>query len=203
MEWGWSEDGVMVRPAAHFSVSVGEALDNAWAPVAAGVATLTDAAYWWQPVPDCWTVSEVDGAWLADWSDPDPDPAPLTTIAWRCWHIAVDCLDSYSVPLFGRGGTGHSGRSWVGSAAEAGDLLVRAWEVFRTGVGGWDDAELLRPLGPAWGSFAEHGRVDLALHAAREVVHHGAEISLLRDLHRHRMATSIAATDPTQAGPEK
>ena len=39
------------------------------------------------------------------------------------------------------------------------------------------------PLGPSWGDAAERTRLDLALHAERELVHHGAEIALLRDLY--------------------
>lgn len=50
-------------------------------------------------------------------------------------------------------------------------------------VDAWSDAALLHTLGPAWGPFANHSRLDLALHALREVIHHGAEIALLRDLY--------------------
>ena len=38
-------------------------------------------------------------------------------------------------------------------------------------------------LGPAWGPFAESTWIDLFVHAVDEVVHHGAEIGLLRDLY--------------------
>ena len=41
---------------------------------------LTDEEYFWQPVPDCWTVHP-DGA--IDFTFPQPQPAPFTTIAWR------------------------------------------------------------------------------------------------------------------------
>ena len=55
--------------------------------------------------------------------------------------------------------------------------------MFRAGVAGWGD-DLFQQLGPAWGPFAEHTRLDLVLHAQREVIHHGAEIALLCDLYR-------------------
>ena len=42
------------------------------------------------------------------------------------------------------------------------------------------------PLGPSWGPYAESSTVDLALHVLDEVVHHGAEVGLLRDLYSHR-----------------
>ena len=120
---------------------------------------------------------------IADWADPDPVPAPVTTIAWRCWHIAVDCLDSYSSRLFGATGTGLTGLDWVGTATEAQAMLAAAWSVFRAGVVGWGDDGLWSLLGPAWGPYAEHTNLALAIHAQREVIHHGAEIALLRDLY--------------------
>ncbi|MGD9704869.1 MAG: DinB family protein [Acidimicrobiia bacterium] len=170
------------EPTESLSVIVMEALDNAWAPLVARIAGTSDAEYEWEPVPDCWTVRYVDGSWVADWQDPDPEPAPITTIAWRCWHIAVDCLDSYSSRLFGKTGTGLSGTEWVADWQQAEPLMADAWSVFRSGVAAWSDAELFRALGPNWGPFAQYSNLDLALHAAREIIAHGAEIALLRDL---------------------
>jgi hypothetical protein len=37
-------------------------------------------------------------------------------------------------------------------------------------------------LGTSWGAYAESTTADLALHVLDELVHHAAEISLLRDL---------------------
>ena len=50
---------------------------------------LTDDEYFWQPVPDCWTVHP-DGS--IDFTYPEPDPAPFTTIAWRLAHVIVGVL---------------------------------------------------------------------------------------------------------------
>jgi hypothetical protein len=163
-----------------------EALDNAWSPLISRLADMTDEEYYWEPVADCWTVRDIDGEWIADWADPDPDPAPVTTIAWRCWHLAVDCLDSYSARLFDRRGTDLTGATWVASWAIGSDLLARSWSVFRSGVAAWNDDELLIPLGSSWGPFANHSNLDLAFHGIREIVHHGAEIALLRDLYLNR-----------------
>jgi hypothetical protein len=46
--------------------------------------------------------------------------------------------------------------------------------------------ELARPCGPAEGPYAELPMAALVLHINREAIHHGAEISLLRDLHVNR-----------------
>ena len=44
----------------------------------------------------------------------------------------------------------------------------------------------MRPVGPAEGAFTEYPFATLVLHINREVIHHGAEISLLRDLYGRR-----------------
>src|SRR4029450_8816924 len=50
---------------------------------------LTDDEYFWEPAPGCWTVHrDPTGAWVIDYAEPDPDPAPLTTIGWRLVHLA-------------------------------------------------------------------------------------------------------------------
>jgi len=159
-----------------------DSLDVAWDALSERLDGLTDEEYGWEPVDGCWTVRRVDGAWTADWADPDPVPAPVTTIAWRLWHLAVDCFDSYSSRLFGTTGTGLSGRAWVDNADVAFTRLGEAWSVFRSGVAAWDDDLLWRPLGADWGPVADKTNLDLALHAKRELIHHGAEIALLRDL---------------------
>ncbi len=161
-----------------------DAMDNAWEPVSARLSGMSESEYAWQPVAECWTVRTHGGHWLADWADPDPDPAPVTTIAWRTWHVAVDSLDSYSERLFGVRGTGLTGTNWVGTWREAEPLMAAAFDVYRRGVAGWTDKTLLAPLGAQWGPFAHHTHLDLALHAIRELIHHLAEIALLRDLYR-------------------
>ena len=65
-------------------------------------------------------------------------------------------------------------------------MLAAAWSVFRSGVAAWGDDRLLTLLGPAWGPYSNHTKLDLAIHAQREVIHHGAEIALLRDLYAAR-----------------
>ena len=113
---------------------------------------LGDEEYLWEPVPGCWSVRPGPDGPLADAPEvddgTDPDPAPVTTLAWRTWHVAVDALDSYSVGAFGTGGTGLAGRSWVLTAGEAVELLGRAVDAFRGHVAGLDAAALDRPLGP-------------------------------------------------------
>lgn len=147
------------------------------------VADLDDAEYLWEPVPDMWTVRETDGKWVANWARPDPEPAPLTTIAWRIWHIA-DCLASYVAPHLGDWPLPGEFRDWCADAATARINLDTAHDAFRERITAMGEAGLRRSLGEQWGPFAENSWADLVLHAMDEVAHHGAEVGLLRDLYR-------------------
>ncbi len=54
------------------------------------------------------------------------------------------------------------------------------------GVRGLGGDGLSRPCGPAEGPYAGCPMAALVLHIHREVIHHGAEVSLLRDLYLNR-----------------
>ena len=180
---------------------VSEALDNAWLPLVRRCEGLTDAEYLWEPVSNAWSVRESGHGWVVDWTDPDPDPAPVTTIAWRCWHVAVDCLDSYSARLFGRRGAPVTGTNWTAECSTARGWLADAGDVFLSGVRRWSDDELMQPLGRDWGPFERHTNLDLVHHALREIVHHGAEIALLRDLYgRLVMDDRTGSSGPQTSG---
>src|SRR5882724_2632175 len=62
---------------------------------------LTDAEYFWEPVPGAWSLRHVDGRWQADWAWPAPDPTPVTTIAWRIVHLATHGLQNRAGAFFG------------------------------------------------------------------------------------------------------
>jgi hypothetical protein len=65
------------------------------------VGAMTDEEYFWEPVPDCWSVRRRAGgpgvratslAGLGDWGRdaaayPHPWPPPFTTLAWRLSHL--------------------------------------------------------------------------------------------------------------------
>jgi hypothetical protein len=50
--------------------------------------------------------------------------------------------------------------------------------------------ELVQPLGPRGGYFADQTMAQLVLHLNREAMHHGGEIGTLRDLYRAAGARS-------------
>lgn len=60
---------------------------------------LTDDEYFWQPVPNCWTVRRDGGI---DFAYPPPEPAPFTTIAWRLAHVIVGVPAMRNHSHFGR-----------------------------------------------------------------------------------------------------
>jgi DinB superfamily len=73
---------------------------------------------------------------------------------------------------------------FAGTAAEALDQLDAGYEVWIKGVRALGADGLARPCGPAEGPYAESPLGALVLHINRECLHHGAEITLLRDLYR-------------------
>jgi uncharacterized damage-inducible protein DinB len=162
-----------------------DGFDYMWNRTMKRVAGLTDVEYLWEPVPEMWTVREVDGRWRADHARPDPVPAPVTTIAWRMWHIA-DCLASYVAPHLGEWPLPGEFRDWFGSAVEARTWMATAYDVFRERITALGEDGLHKEMGPDWGRYEHEPWAALVLHAIDEVVHHAAEIALLRDLYLHQ-----------------
>ena len=165
-----------------------ESLDFVWARVRGRIEDVGDEEYRWEPVAGCWTVHPAadlpEGRGRIDRVFPDPEPAPVTTIAWRTWHIAVECLDGYSRRAWGDPALDLGEQEWFVSADDARHGLDAAWAVYRKGLAALGEEGLRRMLGPDFGPYAESDFLALALHTQDEVSHHGAEIALLRDLYR-------------------
>ena len=166
--------------------SVIRSFDLAHHRLVARIGGLHDEEYLWEPVPGCWSLRRAaDGRWLLDGDGgggPTPDPVPVTTIAWRLGHLG-GTIGGFARMRFGDGTalagaelevpphadhigawlTGHH-RSWVDGLRT---LREQAW---------------LQPIGAAFGPYAESNTVDLALHVLDELVHHAAEVGVLRDL---------------------
>ena len=153
---------------------------------------LTDEEYFWEPVRGCWSIrpratSEGSGGWTMDSASPDavPVPAPVTTIAWRLAHIIVSCLGYRVGWYFGGPDVDSRTFAYAGTADEALKQLDEMYGRWNAGVRGLSDNDLDSPptVGPE--RFPMENRV---LHVNRELIHHGAEISLLRDLYRRQDA---------------
>lgn len=165
--------------------------DAVWARMWRRFEGLTDEEYFWEPVPDCWSLRRgSDGRWTSDLTVPTPDPEPFTTIAWRMWHL----IDMYGenrapnwlgVPAQGAAiGLDDPEGSPPSSAAAALALLDRAHDRWDAHLALVSDDRLALPIGSVGGPFAEHSRAAYVLHMLDEFIHHSAEIALLRDLWR-------------------
>lgn len=155
---------------------------------------LTDDELHWEPVPGCWGIRRRHeartpmaagaGEWVADFASPEPEPAPVTTIAWRLGHITVGCLAKRAADHFGSGDVAYETTDWPATAEATLARLDEAYEAWMGPVRRLTPARLAAPVGPAEGPWAHHPMAALVLHISREVLHHGAEVLLLRDLHR-------------------
>ncbi len=162
------------------------------------VEPLTDAEYLWEPVPNAWSVRrksdgpapsarELVGAgdWGRDRHPDSPRPMPFPTIAWRLAHInemlalrADHLIGSHSLtratyPVHG------DATSAIAAYVEAADawreVLVTATEADLDAIG--------RSTYP-YGSDPEDPLIETVWWMNQELLHHGAEIALLRDLYR-------------------
>lgn len=155
---------------------------------------LTDDEYFWEPVPGCWSVrprgkgvaaiAGGSGDFVVDFTYPEPEPAPVTTIAWRLAHVIVGVFGARNAGHFGGPAMDYMSFDYAGTASGALAQLDDVYKGWIEGVRGLDALSLAEPVGPSEGPWAEHSMAELVLHINREAIHHVAEIALLRDLHR-------------------
>lgn len=151
------------------------------------VKDLTDAEYRWEPVSDCVSIrAGDDGVFRVATPFPESAPSapdPFTTIAWRIWHIGSLCLRGYVTHFFEDVPELGDRLEWPGTAKEGVQALAEDWEHFISRIAALGDKRLLAPMGMGPGGWADETYLKLALHALKEVTHHGGEIGLLRDLY--------------------
>jgi hypothetical protein len=161
--------------------------DYVWERHLERIASLDDDEFGWEPVPECWSIradaeghGRIDGAGTLP-----PEPAPFTTIAWRIGHIGV-AVGGFADQLFGEGQMTVADMDFPVHASGVAAFYQGHYSAWRDGMVGLDDERWWSQLGPTWGPYAESNHVDLALHVFDEVVHHAAEVALLRDLYARR-----------------
>jgi hypothetical protein len=147
---------------------------------------LTDNEYFWEPAPGCWSVRQTaDGMWAAD-GPLGPETGPLTTIAWRLWHL-TGCYASPRARVWLRVACEPVDDARPAATAEAAlqqlEAATRWWTTLLDALASED---LTAQLGPVAGPFEDSTRLAFVLHMLDEQVHHGAEIGLLRDLYLAR-----------------
>jgi hypothetical protein len=159
------------------------------------LAGLSDEEYLWEPVPGCWNlrpkgtsaapVQGGSGAMTIEFAIPAPDPAPLTTIAWRLGHVIVGVLAMRNASHFGREPVDYFTFEYAETAAGALAQLDEELDRWLRGVESLGEAGLSRRCGEAEGPYADWSMAALVLHINRELIHHLSEICLLRDLFVH------------------
>jgi DinB superfamily len=169
--------------------------DYVWGRVRGRLDGLPQDEYRWRPTPDCWDLREDGGGWEIERVVPDPVPGAVTTIAWRLWHIASECLAGYTANGLGPWPLDVKDRQWYPDVGPALAALDTAWDAFRSGIAALGEDGIWRKLGPDWGPYADDTWAALVLHAYDEVAHHGAEVALLRDLYARRVTENVDAPD--------
>lgn len=156
---------------------------------------LGDEEYLWEPVDGCWNVrrrgtstapmAAGSGEFTIDFAFPQPEPPPVATIAWRLGHLIVGVFGARVASHFGGPAVDYYQHEYAGTAKGALDQLDVVYAAWMAGVRSLGEDGLARPCGDAE-PYPELTMAALILHIHREVIHHGAEIALLRDLYRAR-----------------
>ncbi len=167
---------------------------------------LSDEEYLWEPVPGAWNVrprgsrpgrdavAVGTGAGAVDFAVPEPVPPPVTTIAWRLTHLVVGVLGERNARYFGGPPTDYDSYDYPLEAAGALRDLDAGFARWVAGVRTLTRTGLLAPCEEPW--HASDSVAELVLHINRELIHHLAEVALLRDLWAHR---STGPAGPTSA----
>jgi DinB superfamily len=154
---------------------------------------LTDDEYFWQPVPGCWTISPRSqssapvslgaGEFTMDYASPPRDREPVTTIAWRLAHL-IDVFGPPTASHFGGRPANHPAFGYSGTANGSLDQLDEGHDAWVSDVRSLGAGGLARPQGAiSPPEYADAPMAKLVLYTHVEVIHHGAEICLLRDLY--------------------
>lgn len=179
-------------------------LDWHWANIARPrLDSLTQDEYLWEPVPDCWSIRASDadasaplwgtGPYRMEQAEGNPTPAPVTTIAWRLGHMIVEVLGERVYSHFDGPEITVETFPFAGTADEALTQLDVVYRHWIDGVKALGGDGLTQACGPSEGPFAEAPLAALVLHINREMLHHNAEVMLLRDLYRARSEQQLDA----------
>lgn len=154
---------------------------------------LSDEEYFWEPAPGSWNVrprgtghapiQAGSGDMTIEFAFPPPEPAPMTTIAWRLGHVIVGVLAMRNASHFGRAATDYRSFDYAATAQEALGQLDEEYAAWIAGVASLGEEGLNQPCGEE--GFEADPMSRLVLHIHRELIHHLSEIALLRDLYLH------------------
>lgn len=157
-------------------------MEEAWQTLRSRLEGLTDDEFFWEPVPDCWTVHpDESGRWIVDYAVPAPEPPPFTTIAWRLVHVAA-CKIMYHEYAFGPGELTWDDLDYPHTTADAIAWLEEGHTRLESALESLSDPNLEEMRLTNWDELWPTWRIFWSMIA--HDLHHGAEIGCLRDLHR-------------------
>jgi len=105
----------------------------------------------------------------------------VTTIAWRLGHVIVGVLGERNARYFAGPPLSYDDFDYSGTADRALAQLDDFYARWIAGVRALDLDQLSRACGEP--GFEASPMADLVLHIHRELIHHLAELALLRDLY--------------------
>lgn len=111
------------------------------------------------------------------------DPG-VTTMVWRVTHVRDLLVEERNWTWLGRPAPAGLPSGEPASADAALDALATAYALWRKALADADD--LAAPIGAPAGHYGEATRRSFVHHVLDELIHHGAELALLRDLYAAR-----------------
>jgi hypothetical protein len=157
--------------------------DYAWGRLRDRMAGLTEDEYRWAPVTPHWTVRAAgDGTFRSDGGR----RAVFTTLPWRLHHITDTLGTPRNARVLRRADAPVAVTDPAGDAAGALVRLADAYAVWRAVLAGIPAGTLVEPMGAVAGPYGESTGRAYVLHVLDELIHHGAEAALLRDLYAAR-----------------
>ena len=144
---------------------------------------LTDEEYLWEPVSPCLSIrTGARGRLPRAASD---TPGDFTTIAWRLCHIGDVLREERNWRWLGKQPVLLDTEIWQPPTAAASVAYVEeAFAAWSALVASIDAGDWWLPMGPVAGPYASSDRVAFVIHIMDELIHHAAEVALLRDLYR-------------------
>ncbi|TDQ00147.1 DinB family protein [Labedaea rhizosphaerae] len=129
--------------------------DYAWNRLRERVDGMTDDEYFWEP--------------------------GVTTMVWRITHVRDMLAEERNFTWLGVPVPADRPTGSPTSAADALAELAEAYALWRKALA--DTGDLSAPIGRIAGPFGDSTRRAFVHHILDELIHHGAEIALLRDLY--------------------
>lgn len=160
-------------------------LDIPWALFEYHAAGLTDEDLFWSPSAHQWTMHRGDTGWIPDLEESEPDPVPVTTVAWLTWHIGW-WLSAATGQLTGTPAPTPAGVGWPGEADRTIEWLRRHYGQWRTAL--LEQQDLDREVTYPWPEGTGKTVADLAGWVAIELTKNVTELGQLLILRRSGVA---------------